>query len=483
MNYKTAHEVRDLLRAKKVSSREVVEASFLRINSVDEKIGAFLSTMQEEALKKADEVDKKLSQGEKLPDLAGIPVAIKDNMCMTGTKTTCASKILQNFTAPYNANIVDKFEENSAIIVGKLNMDEFAMGSSNENSAYKKVRNPYDTERVPGGSSGGSAAAVASGEVYVTLGSDTGGSIRQPASLCSVVGLKPTYGRVSRYGLVAFASSLDQIGPFARDVEDCAITLNAISGFDRRDSTSVNKEVPDYKSFLNQDIKGMKIGLPKEYFGEGISKEAGKVIDEAAKVLQGLGAELVNISLPMSEYALPVYYILASAEASSNLARFDGIRYGYRADSPEDAVDIYIKSRSEGFGDEVKRRIMLGTYTLSAGYYDAYYNKAAKVRTLIINEFKDAFNKVDVIMSPTSPVTAFKFGEKTDNPLEMYLSDVCTVPVNIAGLPGISVPAGFASGLPVGMQFIGNYFEEGTLLKVSHAFEKVTEHHNIRPEL
>lgn len=483
MHKKTAHEIRDMIRNREISSVEVVQNSLNRINSVDDKLGAFLSINAEQAIKEATQIDTRLSKREKLPDLAGVPIAIKDNLCMEGSKTTCASRILSNFVSPYNAAVVEKLNANGAVIIGKLNMDEFAMGSSNETSAIKPVKNPYDLERVPGGSSGGAAASVSSGEVYCSLGSDTGGSIRQPASLCGVVGLKPTYGRVSRYGLVAFASSLDQIGPFTKDVEDCALMMNAIAGRDLRDSTSADVKADDYMSFLSKDIKGLKIGMPKEYFGEGISDDVRGVVLDAVEVYKNLGAEIKEISLPMSEYALCVYYILASSEASSNLARFDGIRYGYRADEYNDAIDIYIKSRSQGFGDEVKRRIMLGTYALSAGYYDAYYKKALKVKTLIINEFKEAFKDVDLIISPTSPTTAFKVGERINDPLAMYLSDICTVPVNIAGIPGISIPAGLAKGLPVGLQLIGNYFEEGKLLKAAYAFEQETGHCAVRPSL
>lgn len=483
MHNKTAHEIRDMLRKKEVSAVEVTENVLKRIENIDDKVGSFLRVYGENAIENAREVDNRFASGEALPDLAGIPIGIKDNMCIRGTNTTCSSKMLENFVAPYDAAVVEKFKENSSIIIGKLNMDEFAMGSSTETSAFKKTRNPYDLERVPGGSSGGSAASVASGEVYLSLGSDTGGSIRQPAALCGIVGLKPTYGRVSRYGLVAFASSLDQIGPFTKDVEDSAIVMNAISGKDFRDSTSADRAVEDFTKYLTKDIRGLKIGMPKEYFGEGIADDVRKVIMDAIEVLKAQGAEIKEISLPMSKYSLEVYYILASSEASSNLARFDGIKYGYRAEDFSDAVDIYSKSRSQGFGDEVKRRIMLGTYALSAGYYDAYYKKALKVRTLIINEFKEAFRDVDVIVSPTAPTTAFKFGEKTQDPLSMYLSDICTVPINIAGVPAISVPAGLANGLPVGLQFIGNYFEEGTLFRVAHAFEQSTEHHKMRPNI
>lgn len=482
MHYKSAHEIRDLLKNKEVTSREVTQACLDRINNVDPKIGAFLEVTAEGALKAADEADEKIAKGEEVSALTGIPVGIKDNMCMAGVKTTCASKMLENFVSPYDAKVVSKLKESGAVIVGKLNMDEFAMGSSNENSAFKKVKNPHDIQRVPGGSSGGSAASVAAGEVYMSLGSDTGGSIRQPAALCGVVGMKPTYGRVSRYGLVAFASSLDQIGPFARDTEDCAMMLNAIAGYDKMDSTSKNMPEEDFTKSLTGDIRGMKIGLPTEYFGEGLDAGVRKVIENAIETLKKLGAEIVPISLKMGKYALSAYYILSSSEASSNLARFDGVRYTLRAEQFKDVTDLYVQSRSEGFGDEVKRRIMLGTYALSAGYYDAYYKKALKVKTKIIEEYKEVFKSVDVILTPTSPTTAFKLGEKTEDPLSMYLNDVFTVPVNIAGLPGISIPAGFSEGLPVGMQFIGNYFEEGKLLRASHAFEKAMGL-NMAPEI
>lgn len=472
MHNKTAYEIRDLIRKKEVSSVEVTKNIINRIENIDDKIGAFLSSYPDEALKSAQKIDERIACGESLPDLAGIPMAIKDNMCMSGTKTTCGSRILENYTSPYDAHVVEKLKENGAVIIGKLNMDEFAMGSSNETSAYKKVRNPYDIERVPGGSSGGSAASVAVGEVYYSLGSDTGGSVRQPSAFCGAVGLKPTYGRVSRYGLVAFASSLDQIGPITKDVEDCAIVMNAVSGKDKRDSTSVDVRVEDYTKYLTEDIRGMRIGMPEEYFGEGMDEGVRKTILNGIEVLKSLGAEIKVIKLPMSSYALAVYHILASSEASSNLARFDGIKYGYRAKDYKDAIDIYFKSRSQAFGDEVKRRIMLGTYSLSAGYYDEYYKKALKVKTLIIEEFKRIFMDVDIIVSPTSPILPFRVGEKIEKPLEMYLSDIYTVPVNVAGITAISVPAGKINGLPVGIQFIGNYFEEGTIIKAAYAFQK-----------
>ncbi|MCX7904513.1 MAG: Asp-tRNA(Asn)/Glu-tRNA(Gln) amidotransferase subunit GatA [Caloramator sp.] len=481
MHYLSAHEIRDLIRKKEVTAEEVTIKTLERIKEVDDKVNAYLEVF-EDAVDSAKEIDKKIAQGEDIKDLAGIPMAIKDNICMKGRKTTCASKILENFVSPYDATVVERLKENGAVIVGRLNMDEFAMGSSTENSAFKKTKNPYDLERVPGGSSGGSAAAVAAGEAYYTLGSDTGGSIRQPASLCGVVGFKPTYGRVSRYGLVAFASSLDQIGPFTRDVEDAALVLNAICGKDSKDSTSADVNVEDFTTYLNKSLKGVKVGLPKEYFGEGIDDGVKKELEKAIALLKDLGVEIKEISLPMSQYALAVYYILSSSEASSNLARFDGIRYGVRAKDFEDVVDLYVKSRSQGFGNEVKRRIMLGTYALSSGYYDAYYKKALKVKTLIINEFKKAFEDVNLIISPTSPSVAFKFGEKADDPLKMYLSDICTVPVNIAGLPAVSIPAGLSDNLPVGLQIIGNYFKEGEIISLAHGIEKALSL-NLRPNL
>ena len=483
MHYKSAHEISKMIRRGEASSEEVTRCSLDRIEKNDSKLGAFLEVFADEAMESAREVDRKLKSGENLPPLAGVPVGVKDNMCYKGHKTTCGSKILENFVSPYDATVVEKLKSNGAVIMGKLNMDEFAMGSSNENSAFKKVRNPYDLERVPGGSSGGSAASVASGEVFCSLGSDTGGSIRQPAAFCGVVGMKPTYGRVSRYGLVAFASSLDQIGPFTRDAEDCALMLNAICGHDSKDSTSANVEAEDFTKALSGDIRGMRIGVPMNYLGEGLDSGVRKIALETIEKLKSLGAEIKEVSLPLSEYALAVYYILASSEASSNLARFDGVRYTHRAKDFEDVTDMYFQSRSEGFGDEVKRRIMLGTYALSAGYYDAYYKKALRVKTRIIEEYKATFKQVDMVMTPTAPSTAFKIGEKADDPLAMYLNDIYTVPVNIAGLPGISVPAGFSDKLPVGVQLIGNYFEEGKLLNTAYALEKTQDLEMFRPEL
>jgi aspartyl-tRNA(Asn)/glutamyl-tRNA(Gln) amidotransferase subunit A len=409
-------------------------------------------------------------------------MALKDNICTEGIPTTCASKILDNFIPPYSADVYERLQRAGCVLIGKANLDEFAMGSSTENSAFKITRNPWDEKRVPGGSSGGSAAAVAAGMAVFALGSDTGGSIRQPSAMCGVVGMKPTYGRVSRYGLVAFASSLDQIGPITRDVRDCALVLNHICGHDRRDSTSVDVEVPDFEKGLEQGIKGMRIGIPSEYFGEGIDRGVKERVQEAIKVLENLGAVCDEVSLPHTEYALPAYYIISSAEASSNLARYDGIRYGRRAEGYSDLVDMFVRTRSDGFGREVKRRIMLGTYALSSGYYDAYYKKAQQVRTLIKEDFDRVFEGCDIIVGPTTPTVAFRAGEKTDDPLQMYLSDVYTIPVNIAGLPALSVPCGFSEGLPVGLQFIGKPFAESTLLRAAYAYEQSTGFHKMHPQ-
>lgn len=479
----TLHEVRDKIRAREISAKEVLDSVYSRIDAVEQRIDAYISLTRDKAYEAAQDVDKRLAQGEKLGDLAGIPMALKDNISTCGIKTTCASKMLENYISPYDAQVYKKLKEAGAILIGKTNLDEFAMGSSTENSAFKTTRNPWNIERVAGGSSGGSAAAVAAGEAFFALGSDTGGSIRQPAALCGLVGFKPTYGAVSRYGVVAYGSSFDQIGPFTKDVEDCAIVLNHLCGHDEKDSTSLAIEHGDFKEALNKDIKGMKIGLPKEYFGEGIDPEIRKIVMEAVKKMEGLGACVEETSLPYSEYALPVYYIVASAEASSNLARFDGVRYGHRTSNYEDLNDIYVNSRSEGFGDEVKLRIMLGTYTLSSGYYDAYYNKALKVRRLIKQDFEKAFEKYDILISPTSPTTAFKIGERTDDQLAMYMSDICTVPVNIAGIPAISIPCGFSGGLPVGMQIMGKALGEASIIKAAHGFQKNTDFLGKRPTL
>ncbi len=479
----TAHEVRDRLRKKEISSVELTQETYKRIEEAEGSVDAFITLTKEEAISRAGDIDRAICKGEDLPDLAGIPMAIKDNMCTDGTLTTCGSRMLGNFVPPYDATVVRMLKDSGAVIVGKTNMDEFAMGSSTENSAFKTTKNPWDTRRVPGGSSGGSAAAVAAGEAFYSLGSDTGGSIRQPAAFTGLVGLKPTYGRVSRYGLVAFASSLDQIGPFGKDVEDCAIIMGAISGHDSKDSTSVNRPVEDFTKEMKDGVKGMRIGIPKEFFGEGISKEVKAMVLEGAKLYESMGAVCEEISLPSAKHALSVYYILATSECSSNLARFDGARFGYRAENHQGFKDMFIKTRSEGFGEEVKRRIMLGTYSLSSGYYDAYYNKGLKVRTLIKREFEKAFEKYDFILTPTAPSVAFKIGEKMNDPLEMYMSDICTVPVNIAGVPALSIPCGFKDGLPVGMQLIGKFFDEATLLRAAYSFEQASGIHRQRATL
>lgn len=479
----TAHELHGLLKNKEVSAVEVANDVYSRIDAVEDKVKSFVTLTEEIALQTALKVDEQIKNGEAISPLAGIPVVIKDNMCTRGVKTTCSSKMLENFVPPYDAFVVNRLAEAGAVMLGKANMDEFAMGSSTENSRFFATKNPWDISTVPGGSSGGSAASVAADQTIYSLGSDTGGSIRQPASFCGVVGLKPTYGLVSRFGLVAFASSLDQIGPFTKDVRDNALVMNAIAGHDSMDSTSAKVEIPDYTSYLTGDIKGMKVGIPKEYFAEGMDPQVREVIQDAIKRFEELGAICEEMSLPHTEYALPVYYIIAPAEASSNLARYDGVRYTYRAEGAEDLIDMYKKTRAEGFGSEVKRRIMLGTYALSSGYYDAYYLKALKVRTLIKQDFDRAFEKYDILLSPTAPTTAFKFGEKADDPLQMYLSDVCTLSVNLAGIPGLSIPCGFANGLPVGLQIMGKHFDEGTLFRAAYAFEQSTDFHKQKPRL
>ncbi|AKS37241.1 glutamyl-tRNA amidotransferase [Anoxybacillus gonensis] len=476
-------ELHNLLHKKEISVSDLVDESFKRIHEVEEKVQAFLTLNEEQARAKAKELDEKLATEKEFGLLFGMPIGIKDNIVTKGLRTTCASKILYNFDPIYDATVVERLHQADAVTIGKLNMDEFAMGSSTENSGFQLTRNPWDLERVPGGSSGGSAAAVAAGEVPFALGSDTGGSIRQPAAFCGVVGLKPTYGRVSRYGLVAFASSLDQIGPITRTVEDNAYVLQVISGLDPMDSTSANVEVPDYVSALTGDIQGLKIAVPKEYVGEGVSEEVRQSVFQALKVLESLGATWEEVSLPHSKYALATYYLLASSEASANLARFDGVRYGYRTDNAKNLMEMYKQTRSEGFGNEVKRRIMLGTFALSSGYYDAYYKKAQKVRTLIKQDFENIFAKYDVIIGPTTPTPAFKIGEKTNDPLTMYANDILTIPVNLAGVPGISVPCGFVNGLPVGLQIIGKHFDESTIYRVAHAFEQATDYHKQKPTL
>ena len=460
------------LRSGELTAVQAAEAYLASIRENDPSIRAYLSVLEEKAMGQAAETDRRRARGETLSPLAGVPVGIKDNICTKGVTTTCASRMLEQFIPPYNAHVIEKLEEAGAVTLGKLNMDEFAMGSSTENSFFQITHNPRDPSRVPGGSSGGSAAAVAAGEAAFALGSDTGGSIRQPAAFCGVVGMKPTYGTVSRYGLVAFASSLDQIGPLTRDVADSAMVMDCIAGHDSRDSTSIRMDKLPYASQLGQDIRGIKIALPEEFFGEGLSEDVRKGIQLAARRFQDLGAEIVRVSMPALTHALPAYYIISSAEASSNLARFDGIRYGYRSPDYEDITSLYKNSRSEGFGEEVKRRIMLGTFALSSGYYDAYYKKALQVRTLITRDYSRIFAACDCILSPVAPTTAYKIGEKTATPLEMYLGDIYTVPVNIAGLPGLSMPCAAASdGMPVGMQLIGPAFSEPLLYRVGYAYE------------
>ena len=471
----TVHELKEKIKNKELTITEITKAYIDRINEKEEDVQAFITILADEAMEQAKEIEEKVNSGEIKSEYAGIPIGIKDNICTKGIKTTCASKILENFIAPYNATVVENLNKENIINLGKLNMDEFAMGGSTEYSYFKKTRNPWNLNKVPGGSSGGSAAAVAAGMVPWALGSDTGGSIRQPAAFCGVVGLKPTYGLVSRYGLVAFASSLDQIGPITKDVEDSALLLNLIAGHDERDTTSSDVEKKDYTKCLKNDVKGLKIGVPKEFFAEGINPEVKEALEKAIETYKNLGAEVEECSLDVAEYALATYYIIACAEASSNLGRFDGVRYGYRTKNYTNLKELYINSRSEGFGEEVKRRIILGTYVLSSGYYDAYYKKAQQVRTLVKNKFQENFEKYDVLLVPTSPTTAFGIGEKSNNPLEMYLADICTVPVNIAGLPGISVPCGVdKNNMPIGMQLIGNYFSEETLLNAAYTYEKAT---------
>jgi aspartyl-tRNA(Asn)/glutamyl-tRNA(Gln) amidotransferase subunit A len=479
----TAHEAADLLARREVSSRQLTQAVLDRIRQVEERIGAFVTVTEELALQQADEADRRIAAGDATP-LTGVPAAIKDVMCTKGVRTTCSSRMLENFVPPYNAHVVERLHQAGLVMVGKANMDEYAMGSSTENSAFHPTHNPWDLDRVPGGSSGGSAAAVAASEAIYALGSDTGGSIRQPASLCSVVGMKPTYGRVSRFGLVAFASSLDQIGPLTKDVTDCALVLNAIAGHDRRDATSAPLDVPDYCQSLIPDLKGLRVGVPREYFVEGMDDGVRACIEAAVRQMEALGAEVDwEVSLPSTGYALACYYIIAPSEAMANLARYDGVKYGYSNMQGENMWENMERTRQYGFGDEVKRRIMLGTYALSAGYYDAYYLKAQKVRTLIRREFDDAFQRCDVLVTAVSPTPAFRLGEKVANPLQMYLSDVCTIPVNIAGLPAISVPAGFVDGLPVGLHIMGKPFDEATVLRAAYAYEQATDWHKARPPL
>jgi aspartyl-tRNA(Asn)/glutamyl-tRNA(Gln) amidotransferase subunit A len=485
----TIHELQKRLKAREISSRELVESVYRRIEKIDPKIRAYLTMTRELAFSQAEAADQQFAKGLPTYALTGIPLAIKDNFCIQGIKTTCASKILENYISIYNATVIEKLQAVGSVILGKTNMDEFAMGSSTENSAFAITKNPWNLECIPGGSSGGSAAAVAADECVAALGSDTGGSIRQPAACCGVVGLKPTYGRVSRYGLVAFASSLDQIGPITKDVRDCAILMNAIGGHDPLDSTSADLAVPDFTQSLGKSIEGLRVGIPKEFFIEGMDPEVESRVREAIRAIEKLGAKVQAISLPHTEYAVATYYILATAEASSNLARYDGVRYGYRTKDSKDLLEMYMKSRAEGFGPEVKRRIMLGTYVLSSGYYDAYYLKAQKVRTLIRQDFLEALKPsqsggVDVIMVPTAPTPAFRIGEKTQDPLQMYLSDIFTISVNLAGIPAIALPCGFSkAGLPIGMQILGRPFDEETVLSTAYAYEQATDWHKRKPNL
>ncbi|MDF2715826.1 MAG: glutamyl-tRNA amidotransferase [Paenibacillus sp.] len=476
-------EIHSRLAGKELTVGDLVDQSLGAIRKADPTVKAFLRLDEEGARQSARELDEQLAQGVDRGLLFGLPAGIKDNIVTEGLITTCASRFLENYDPIYDATVVKKLKQAQSVTIGKLNMDEFAMGGSNENSAFQITTNPWNVEHVPGGSSGGSAASVAAGEVYFSLGSDTGGSIRQPAAYCGVVGLKPTYGLVSRFGLVAFASSLDQIGPLTKNVEDAAYVLQAIAGHDPQDSTSANVEIPDYIGALSGDVKGLRIAVPREYIGQGVDPKVKEAVMAALKTLESLGAIWEEVSMPHTEYAVATYYLLASSEASSNLARFDGVRYGVRAADPDNLLDLYVKSRSQGFGPEVKRRIMLGTYALSSGYYDAYYLKAQKVRTLIKRDFDNVFQNYDVIIGPTAPTTAFKIGEQVGDPLTMYLNDILTIPVNLAGVPAISVPCGLADGLPVGLQIIGKALDEATVLRVAHAFEQHTEHHKLRPAL
>jgi len=480
---KSLKELSDLVKTKEVKPSEIIQSFAERTEKVEPKIKSYVTNLIDKALQEAKILDENLTKLDNIPDLYGLPVAIKDNISTKDIKTTCSSKMLENYVPVFDATVIEKLKKEGYIITGKTNMDEFAMGSSTENSAFFITKNPWDLERVPGGSSGGSAAAVGAGIVPAALGSDTGGSIRQPAAFCGVVGLKPTYGRVSRYGLVAFASSLDQIGPITRTVEDAAFLMNIISGKDEKDSTSSNNPVPNFLDFVGKDIKGIKIGIPSEFFSEDLDKQIKDIVLNAVKSLEKEGANIVEISLPYSRYAIETYYIIAPSEASSNLARFDGIRYGYRTKDYNDLESLYSKTRDEGFGAEVKRRIMIGTYALSSGYYDAYYLKAQKVRTLIYQDFMNAFKNVDVIITPTTPDIAFKIGEKSSDPIQMYLSDIYTVSVNMATVPAISIPCGFKDNMPVGMQIVGKPFDEGTILQVAHYYERMNDFYKRFPEI
>jgi aspartyl-tRNA(Asn)/glutamyl-tRNA(Gln) amidotransferase subunit A len=479
----TIHQLHEMLKKGEVTSQEATASVFKRIKEVEGQVHAYVTLTEELAMQQAQEADARTKKGE-MTLLTGIPLALKDILCTRGIKTTCSSRILENFVPPFDATVVKKLKEEGAVFTGKTNMDEFAMGSSTETSYFGVTRNPWDIKRVPGGSSGGSAAAVAADECIAATGSDTGGSIRQPASLCGIVGLKPTYGRISRFGLIAFASSLDQIGPMTKDVEDTAILLNFLCGHDPMDSTSINLPVPDYTKSLKKDLKGIRLGIPDEYFIEGLDPEVREAIERAIQIMEGLGATSQKVSLPHTKYALAIYYLIAPSEASSNLARYDGVKYGYRSKDGENLLEMYINTRSQGFGQEVKRRIMLGTYALSAGYYDAYYRKASQGRTLIRRDFEEAFKECDLIVTPTAPTPAFKLGEKTTDPLQMYLSDIFTIPCNLAGLPGISIPCGFSrEGLPIGLQLLAPSYEEEKLIHGAYAFEQSTDFHLQRPRL
>lgn len=481
---KTALEIGQMIKNKEVSSVEVTKAMLENIKNREEKVNAFVTVFEEEAIKQAEDVQAKIESGELTSPLAGVPMGIKDNICTKDRLTTCGSKMLHNFKPPYNATVTERLENSGAIVLGKLNMDEFAMGGSTETSYFGKTTNPWDITRVPGGSSGGSAASVVAEEVLYSLGSDTGGSIRQPCSFCGVSGIKPTYGAVSRFGLVAFASSLDQIGPVGRDIRDCAEVLSIISGHDPKDSTSVKRPMFDFSTCFDGDLKGMKIGIPTNYFGEGLDEDVKKPVLEACETLKRLGAEVEEFEMDIVDYAIPTYYVLACAEASSNLSRYDGIKYGYRNRDCEDLMDVYYTSRNEGFGMEVKRRIMLGSFVLSSGYYDAYYKKGLQIRGLIKKSFDEAFSKYDMILSPVAPTTAYKIGENSSDPLKMYLGDIYTVSVNLAGIPAVSVPCGFGeNGMPVGMQLIGNAFDEPKLVRAAYAFQKATDFHTKKPSM
>ena len=479
----TIHELKEKLKRREISARELTLEFIKRIERVEKDIHSFITLTKDDALKQAEDIDNKIKAGKDLP-LLGIPLAIKDLICIRGVRTTCGSKILSNYVPPYDATVIKKLSDSGAVFLGKLNMDEFAMGSSTETSHFGVTRNPWNLDVIPGGSSGGSAASVSADECAGSLGSDTGGSIRQPASMCGITGLKPTYGRVSRFGLVAFASSLDQIGPMTKDVTDTAILMNVISGRDPLDSTSADFPVPDFTKSLLNNVKGLKIGIPKEYFVEGMDGDVEKSVKGAIELFKKLGAEIKEVSLPHTDYAVSAYYVVAPAEASSNLARYDGVKYGYRTDNSKNLLSMYKKTREEGFGAEVKRRIMLGTYTLSSGYYDAYYLKAQKVRTLIKKDFDDAFKNCDILITPTAPTSAFKIGEKFDNPIQMYLSDIFTISVNLAGVPAISIPCGFSkNGLPIGLQIIGRHFDEETVIRAAYTFEQNTNYHQKKPNI